>query len=82
MQADFYAFSGHKLFAPTGIGVVYGRRELLEAMPPWQGGGNMIDDVTFERTTYQQPPSRIDSGWRSPFDPHSRPTILAPKSTY
>jgi cysteine desulfurase / selenocysteine lyase len=62
MQADFYVFSGHKLFAPTGIGVVYGRSELLEAMPPWQGGGNMIDDVTFERTTYQKPPGRFEAG--------------------
>ena len=62
LQADFYVFSGHKLFAPTGIGVVYGRRELLEAMPPWQGGGNMIDDVTFERTTYQKPPARFEAG--------------------
>jgi cysteine desulfurase/selenocysteine lyase len=62
LQADFYVFSGHKLFAPTGIGAVYGRRELLEAMPPWQGGGNMIDDVTFERTTYQKPPARFEAG--------------------
>jgi len=62
LQADFYVFSGHKLFAPTGIGVVYGRRDLLEAMPPWQGGGNMIDDVTFERTTYQKPPARFEAG--------------------
>jgi cysteine desulfurase/selenocysteine lyase len=62
LQADFYVFSGHKLFAPTGIGAVYGKRELLEAMPPWQGGGNMIDDVTFERTTYQKPPSRFEAG--------------------
>ena len=54
--ADFYVFSGHKVFAPTGIGVLYGKPEVLEAMPPWQGGGNMIEDVTFEKTTYQAPP--------------------------
>jgi cysteine desulfurase/selenocysteine lyase len=52
LQANFYVFSGHKLFAPTGIGVVIGRSELLNALPPWRGGGNLIDDVTFERTTY------------------------------
>ena len=48
---DFYVFSGHKLYGPTGIGVLWGRPELLDAMPPWQGGGAMIDRVTFERTT-------------------------------
>jgi cysteine desulfurase/selenocysteine lyase len=62
LGADFFVFSGHKMFAPTGIGVVYGRRELLEAMPPWQGGGNMIADVTFERTVYQPPPARFEAG--------------------
>jgi cysteine desulfurase/selenocysteine lyase len=62
LQADFYVFSGHKLFAPTGIGVVFGRSELLNAMPPWQGGGNMIEDVTFERTTYQRAPARFEAG--------------------
>ena len=56
LDCDFYVFSGHKMFAPTGIGVVYGKRELLERSPPWQGGGNMIEDVTFERTIYQAPP--------------------------
>ena len=50
LDCDFYVFSGHKMFAPTGIGVVYGKQEVLDAMPPWQGGGNMIEDVTFERT--------------------------------
>ena len=55
-------FSGHKVFAPTGIGVLYGKPELLETMPPWQGGGNMIRDVTFERTTYQGPPARFEAG--------------------
>jgi cysteine desulfurase/selenocysteine lyase len=62
LGADFYAFSGHKVFAPTGIGVLYGTPEMLETMPPWQGGGNMIRDVTFERTTYNQPPARYEAG--------------------
>ncbi|GAA3872771.1 hypothetical protein GCM10022243_42410 [Saccharothrix violaceirubra] len=62
LDADFYAFSGHKVFAPTGVGVLYGKPELLAAMPPWQGGGNMIDDVTFERTTYRPPPNRFEAG--------------------
>jgi cysteine desulfurase/selenocysteine lyase len=55
-------FSGHKVFAPTGIGAVYGKRALLSAMPPWQGGGNMIGDVTFEKTEYQPPPARFEAG--------------------
>ena len=59
---DFYVFSGHKVFAPTGIGVVYGRSEVLDNMPPWQGGGNMIQDVTFEKTLYQPPPQRFEAG--------------------
>ena len=62
LQADFYVFSGHKLFAPTGIGVVFGKSELLNSMPPWQIGGNMIQDVTFERTTYQNAPARFEAG--------------------
>ncbi|MBB1631611.1 family 2A encapsulin nanocompartment cargo protein cysteine desulfurase [Cupriavidus sp. UME77] len=62
IDADFFVFSGHKVFGPTGIGVVYGKRELLEAMPPWQGGGNMIADVTFERTVFQPPPNRFEAG--------------------
>ncbi|MBR7779182.1 family 2A encapsulin nanocompartment cargo protein cysteine desulfurase [Undibacterium rugosum] len=62
LDADFFVFSGHKLFAPTGIGVVYGKRALLEEMPPWQGGGNMIADVSFERTVYQPPPARFEAG--------------------
>lgn len=62
LDCDFYVFSGHKVFAPTGIGVVYGRSELLEHMPPWQGGGNMIADVTFERTVFQPPPARFEAG--------------------
>jgi cysteine desulfurase / selenocysteine lyase len=59
---DFYVFSGHKVFAPTGIGVVYARSEVSDHMPPWQGGGNMIQDVTFERTIYQPPPQRFEAG--------------------
>ena len=59
---DFYAFSGHKVFAPTGIGALYGRLDLLEATPPWQGGGEMVDTVTFERTTYAPPPMRFAAG--------------------
>ncbi|MFT4067801.1 family 2A encapsulin nanocompartment cargo protein cysteine desulfurase [Paraburkholderia sp.] len=62
MDADFFVFSGHKIFGPTGIGVVYGKQVLLEDMPPWQGGGNMIADVTFERTVFQPPPSRFEAG--------------------
>ena len=61
-DCDFYVFSGHKVFAPTGIGVVYGKKEVLEDMPPWQGGGNMISDVTFERTLYHGPPLRFEAG--------------------
>lgn len=62
LDCDFYVFSGHKVFAPTGIGVLYGKPEVLAAMPPWQGGGNMIADVTFERTIYQPPPGRFEAG--------------------
>jgi cysteine desulfurase/selenocysteine lyase len=59
---DFYAFSSHKLFGPTGVGVLYGRRELLEAMPPYQGGGDMIASVTFEKTTYADLPNKFEAG--------------------
>lgn len=62
LGADFFVFSGHKVFGPTGIGAVYGRREILDTMPPWQGGGNMIEDVTFERTLYQPAPARFEAG--------------------
>jgi cysteine desulfurase/selenocysteine lyase len=60
--ADFYAFSGHKAYGPTGIGVLWGRREHLEAMPPWQGGGDMILSVTFEKTTYNALPYKFEAG--------------------
>jgi len=62
LDADFYVLSGHKVFGPTGIGVVYGKSELLNAMPPWQGGGNMISDVTFEKTQYHKAPARFEAG--------------------
>lgn len=61
-DCDFYVFSGHKVFAPTGIGVVYGKQEVLDATPPWQGGGNMIVDVTFEKTVYHPAPFRFEAG--------------------
>jgi cysteine desulfurase/selenocysteine lyase len=62
LDADFYVMSGHKVFGPTGIGAVFGKAALLEAMPPWQGGGNMIRDVTLERSLYQDPPTRFEAG--------------------
>jgi cysteine desulfurase/selenocysteine lyase len=62
LDCDFYAFSGHKLYGPTGIGVLYGREELLAAMPPWQGGGDMILTVSFERTTYNELPWKFEAG--------------------
>ncbi len=62
LDCDFYAFSGHKMLGPTGIGVLYGRRELLEAMPPYQGGGEMIETVSFERTTYNCLPYKFEAG--------------------
>lgn len=62
LGADFYAFSGHKIYGPTGIGVLYGRRELLEKMPPYQGGGEMIKRVTFEKTTYNELPYKFEAG--------------------
>ena len=62
LDCDFYAFSAHKMFGPTGIGVLYGRSSLLDAMPPYQGGGEMISAVTFEKTTYQAPPHRFEAG--------------------
>lgn len=62
LDCDFYVFSGHKLYGPTGIGCLWARPELLDAMPPYQGGGSMIDKVTFERTTYAPPPTRFEAG--------------------
>ncbi len=62
LDCDFYVFSGHKLYGPTGIGVLWARPELLEAMPPYQGGGSMIDRVSFEKTTYAPPPGRFEAG--------------------
>lgn len=62
LDVDFYVFSGHKMYGPTGIGVLYGKAELLEAMPPWQGGGDMIDIVTFEKTTYAGLPHKFEAG--------------------
>lgn len=62
LDVDFYAFSGHKMCAPTGIGVLYGRREILEAMPPWMGGGDMIEQVTLAGSTYAPPPNRFEAG--------------------
>jgi cysteine desulfurase/selenocysteine lyase len=62
LDCDFYVFSGHKVFAPTGIGVLYGKAALLDAMPPWQGGGDMIRTVTFEKTTYNDLPYKFEAG--------------------
>jgi cysteine desulfurase/selenocysteine lyase len=65
LGSDWYAFSGHKVFGPTGIGVLHGTLDVLNSMPPWQGGGNMIRDVTFERTLYQPAPTRFEAGTTS-----------------
>lgn len=62
MDCDFYAFSGHKMYGPTGIGVLYGKEEWLEKLPPYQGGGEMIDKVTWERTTFERPPFKFEAG--------------------
>jgi cysteine desulfurase/selenocysteine lyase len=62
LDADFYAFSGHKLLGPTGTGVLYGRMSLLENLPPWHGGGDMITSVTLERSTFKDPPYRFEAG--------------------
>jgi cysteine desulfurase/selenocysteine lyase len=62
LDADFYVFTGHKLYGPTGIGVLYGKQEILRQMPPYQGGGEMISSVSFEETTYKEPPHRFEAG--------------------
>ena len=62
LDCDWFVFSGHKIFGPTGIGVLFGKAELLESMPPWQGGGNMIEDVTFDKIIYQPAPSKFEAG--------------------
>ena len=62
LDTDFFVFSGHKIFGPTGIGAVYGKKELLEAARPYQGGGNMIADVTFERTIFNPAPNKFEAG--------------------
>ena len=78
LDCDFYVFSGHKVCGPTGIGVLYGKAEILEAMPPYQGGGDMILSVTFEKTTYNRPPYKFEAG-----TPHIEGAIgLAAALTY
>jgi cysteine desulfurase / selenocysteine lyase len=62
LGCDFYAFSGHKMYGPSGIGILYGRLDLLDAMPPWQGGGDMILNVTFAKTTYNETPHKFEAG--------------------
>ena len=62
LDVDFYAWTGHKLYGPTGIGVLYGKPELLEAMPPFMGGGDMISSVTFERSTWARVPHKFEAG--------------------
>lgn len=62
LDCDFYVFSGHKLYGPTGIGALYGRKKLLDAMPPWQGGGDMIHTVSFDRSTYAETPQKFEAG--------------------
>jgi cysteine desulfurase/selenocysteine lyase len=62
LDCDFYVFSGHKLYGPTGIGALWARGDILDSMPPWHGGGAMIDKVTFAKTTYAPPPARFEAG--------------------
>jgi cysteine desulfurase/selenocysteine lyase len=77
LDPDFYVFSGHKVFGPTGIGALYGKADVLEAMPPWQGGGNMIRNVTFERASFQPPPDRFEAGTASIADAAGLATALS-----
>lgn len=76
LGADFYAFSAHKVYGPTGIGVLYGREELLEAMPPYMGGGEMIAKVTFEKTTYNELPFKFEAGTPDYIGTHALATAL------
>src|SRR5690606_25077894 len=62
LKADFYCFSAHKLFGPTGTGILYGKRKILESIPPFRGGGEMIKEVTFEKTTYNDIPYKFEAG--------------------
>jgi cysteine desulfurase/selenocysteine lyase len=62
LDCDFFAFSGHKMYGPTGIGVLYGKEKWLEKLPPYQGGGEMIDQVSWEKTTFEQPPLKFEAG--------------------
>ena len=62
MDADFYVFSGHKIYGPTGIGILYGKEKWLSELPPFQGGGDMVDKVTFEKTTYNELPFKFEAG--------------------
>src|SRR5207237_8147269 len=62
LDCDFYAFSGHKVYGPTGIGVLYGKARHLERMPPWQGGGDMISSVSFEKTSWNELPYKFEAG--------------------
>ena len=62
IDCDFYVFSGHKIYGPTGVGILYGKHDLLCALPPWRGGGEMIKEVTFEKTTYNEPPFKFEAG--------------------
>src|SRR5690606_16333946 len=62
LGADFYVFTGHKLYGPSGIGVLYGKASVLADMPPYQGGGEMIEQVTFEHVTFKEPPDRVEAG--------------------
>jgi len=77
LDADFYVFSGHKVYGPDGIGALYGKPDVLDVMPPWQGGGNMIREVTFERTTYQPAPARFEAGTPSVADAAALASALA-----